>query len=282
MARLRDRMRREMRVRGKAERTIKSYVADMRLMVERTGIHPAQLTEEQITAYLDELLEERKVAASTFVQHVSAMQFFFTHVVPRDFPILQEARPRRRRLLPTVISVEQVASVLHGIRVPRIFTFSSAVYGCGLRTSEAMDLTAKSINGERSALHVINGKGGTDRVVPIPPRVLQILEDHMQRENITRGPLFRSPVIPGRAMGTDSAVRGLHLAAVKSGLVQKITPRTLRHCYATHLLERGVSLRAIQELLGHRNIQTTTIYTHLTDASMSRVHEALGLMTAQL
>jgi site-specific recombinase XerD len=275
-------MRRELRVRGLAARTIESYVSDVRLMVERTGVHPARLTEEQVTAYLDELLETRKVAASTFAQHVAAMRFFFTHVIVRDFPILQQARPRRRQALPTVISADRVVSLLHAIRVPRIFAFSSAIYGCGLRRSESLTLTAECIDRERSALHVLSGKGGRDRVVPIPSRVLEILQEHMQRENITCGPLFLSPLIPGRLMGPDSAARALHLAAVNAGVKQKVTPHTLRHCYATHLLERGVSLRVIQELLGHRNIQTTTVYTHLTDGSMGRVHEALGLMTSRL
>ena len=167
---LRDRMRREMRVRGLADRTIKSYVSDMRLLVERTGIHPARLSEEQLTGYLEELLDEHKVAASTFTQHVSAMRFFFTHVVRRDFPILEQAHPRRRQPLPTVISVEQVASVLHHIRVARIFTFASAIYGCGLRRGEALAVTAECIDRVRSVLHVVNGKGGADRIVPIPPR----------------------------------------------------------------------------------------------------------------
>lgn len=282
MVPLRERMRREMRVRGLKPRTITSYVSNVRQLVERTGIHPAKLTEERLTEYLDELLEQRKVAPSTFVQHVCAMQFFFTHVVPRDFSILDQARPGRRESLPTVISVEQVAAVLHCVRVPRIFTYCSVIYGCGLRRSEALAVNAEHINRERCALHVVDGKGGKDRIVPIPPRVLEILHEHMQRENVIWGPLFLSPLIPGKLMGPDSAARGLHLATRDAGIKQHITPHTLRHCFATHLLERGVSLRVIQQLLGHRNIQTTALYTHLTDGSMNRVHEALGLMTSQL
>ena len=279
---LRERMRRAMRVRGLGHSTIKSYVSAVRLMVERTGMHPAKLTDERLTEYLDELLSKRKVAASTYTQHVCAMKLFFTHVVPRDLPILRQAHPRRRRALPTVIGVEQVAAILHRIRTPRLFAYCSVIYGCGLRRAEALALSAERIDTQRCMLHVVKGKGGSDRMVPIPARLLQILQQHMRRENIIWGPLFRSPWIAARTMCPGSGARALHLATVEAGVKQKITPHTLRHCYATHLLERGVSLRVIQELLGHRSIQTTALYTHLTDHSMNRVHEALDLMTSQL
>ena len=96
------------------------------------------------------------------------------------------------------------------------------------------------------------------------------------------GPLFLSRIIPGRTVSADNVGRALRLAALAAGITKTVTPHSLRHAYATHLLERGVSLLLIQKLLGHRNIETTTIYTHLTDGSMGRVHEALGLMTAAL
>jgi site-specific recombinase XerD len=275
-------MRRQMRVRGLSESTIKSYVGAMRLMVKRTGIHPARLTEERLTEYLDEMLKERKVAPSTYVQHVSAMRFFFKHVVAREFPILYQARPRQRRVLPTVISVEQVTAILHLIRAPRLFTFASVIYGCGLRRAEALALCAEHIDTQRRMLHVVTGKGGKDRMVPIPARVAQILGDHMQRQTILWGPLFPSPWIPGRTMSPGSGAKALAAAAVEAGVKPRVTPHCLRHCYATHLLERGVDLRLIQEFLGHRAIKSTLLYTHLTDHSINRVHEALDFMTSQL
>jgi site-specific recombinase XerD len=282
MDRLRDRMARELRVRGMAERTVKSYVDNMRLLVERTGLHPARLTEEGIKAYLDDLLEVRQVAPSTFVQHVSAMRFFFAHVVRRDFPILHEARPRRRHVLPDILTVAEVQAVLHALRVPQFFTLLATLYGCGLRRSEGLALAVDCIDRGRGLLHVRDSKGGSDRFVPIPPRLQEILDAHLQREAIGSGPLFLSRIIPGRAVSADNVGRALRAAALEVGIAKTVTPHGLRHAYATHLLERGVSLLLIQKFLGHRNIETTTIYTHLTDGSMGRVHEALGLMTAAL
>jgi len=282
MDRLRDRMARELRVRGMAERTVSAYVDDVRLLVERTGVHPARLTEEGIKAYLDDLLEVRQVAPSTFAQHVAAMRFFFTYVVQREFPILHEARPRRRRVLPDVPTVGEVQAVLHALRLPQLFTLCATLYGCGLRRKEGLALEVDCIDRGRGLLHVRDGKGGSDRFVPIPPRLQEILDAHLQREAIGSGPLFLSRIIPGRAVCADNVGKALHAVALELGIGKTVTPHSLRHAYATHLLERGVSLLLIQKLLGHRNIETTTIYTHLTDGSMGRVHEALGLMTAAL
>jgi site-specific recombinase XerD len=171
MERLRDRMIQELRIRGKAERTIEAYVDDMRLMTERTGLLPGRVTEEDLKAYLDELLVERRVAPSTYAQHVAAMRFFYTHVVPRDFPILNQAKPRRRLVLPGVLSVAEVQAVLHTLRLPQLFTLCATLYGCGLRRSERVGLEADCIDRGWALLHVRDGKGGSDRFVPIPPRL---------------------------------------------------------------------------------------------------------------
>jgi len=282
MERLRDRMIRELRIRGMAERTVEAYVQNMRLMTERTGLLPGRVTEGDIKAYLEELREVRQVAGSTYAQHVAAMRFFYTHVMPRDFPILNEARPRRRRALPDILTVAEVQAVLHAVRLPEFFALFATLYGCGLRRNEGLALSAEDIDRGRALVHVRRGKGGSDRFVPLPPRLREILDAHLQRQAIRCGPLFLSRLIPGRTVSADNAGRALRLAALAAGITKTVTPHSLRHAYATHLLERGVSLRLIQQFLGHRHIETTTIYTHLTDSSMGRVQEALGTMTGGL
>jgi site-specific recombinase XerD len=282
MERLRDRMIQELRIRGMAERTVEAYVQDMRLMTERTGLVPGRVTEQDLKAYLDELLLERRVAGSTYAQHVAAMRFFYTYVLARDFPILTQARPPRRRALPDILTVAEVQAVLHALRVPQFFALCSALYCCGLRRNEGLGLSAEDIDRGRSLVHVRLGKGGSDRFVPMPPRLGEILDAHLQREGIASGPLFLSRLIPGRTVSADNVGRALRLAALAAGVGKPVTAHSLRHAYATHLLERGVSLRLIQQFLGHRHIETTTIYTHLTDSSIGRVQEALGLMTGGL
>jgi site-specific recombinase XerD len=168
------------------------------------------------------------------------------------------------------------------VRLPQFFTLFATLYGCGLRRNEGLALGAEDIDRGRGLVHVRLGKGGADRFVPMPPRLQQILDAHLEREAIVSGPLFLSRLIPGRTVSADNVGRALRLAALAAGVSKPVTPHSLRHAYATHLLERGVSLRLIQQFLGHRHIETTTIYTHLTDSSMGRVQEALGLMTAAL
>jgi len=282
MMRLRDLMARELRLRGKADRTVKAYVDNMRLLVQRTGKHPAHLSEDDLKTYLDGLRTVRKVAPPTLAQHLAAMRFFFRHVVRRDFPILGEARPRRRRKLPTILSVGEVHALLHALRVPRFFTLGATLYGCGLRRSEGLALEADAIDWQRAMLHVRDSKGGLDRLVPIPPRLQEILDSHRRQEGISSGRLFLSRLAPECDLSPDTVGRALHAAALAAGIDKPVTAHSLRHAYATHLLERGVSLRLIQQFLGHRHLETTAIYTHLTAAVMHRAHEALQQMTAGL
>ena len=281
-SRLRDVMAREMRIRGLADRTVEAYVADVRLMLERTGIEPGRMSEEQVKGYLDDLRGVHGASPSTWAQHLNALRFFYKHVVVREYPVLKQAHAVRRRRLPDVLSVEETLDMLHRIRVPRLYTFCGVTYGCGLRRNEALYLRVADVDGKRRMLKVVNGKGGRDRLVPLSLRALEILREHVRREGIREGSLFPSPLIPGRVMGPDCPSRALRLAAGEAGIAKHVTLHTLRHCYATHLLERGVSIRLIQQLLGHRSIESTALYTHLTDSSAQRMHEALELMTSGL
>ncbi len=282
MERLRDRMRQELRIRGKADRTVEAYVDNMRVMTERTGLVPGRVTERDIKAYLEDLREVRQVAPSTFVQHVAAMRFFYTYVLPRDFPILREAKARQRRVLPDILSLPEVQAVLHALHRPWLFALCATLYGCGLRRAEGLAVATEDIDRGRALLHVRDGKGGSDRFVPIPSRLQAILDAHVCGQRIGAGPLFVSRLLPGRTVSPDTLGRALAAAAVEAGVRKRVTPHSLRHAYATHLLERGVSLRLIQQFLGHRRIETTTRYTHLTDGSLDRVQQVLALMTAAL
>ncbi len=180
------------------------------------------------------------MAPSTFAQHVAAMRFFFAHVVHREFPILHEARPRRRRVLPDVLSVSEVHTVLHALRLPQLFTLCATLYGCGLRRSEGLALEVDCIDRGRGLLHIRDGKGGADRFVPIPPRLQEIPDAHLQREGIGSGPLFLSRTIPGRAVCADNVGKALHAVALELGIAKTVTPHGLRHACRVP----GVALRS--------------------------------------
>jgi site-specific recombinase XerD len=279
---LRDRYAREMTIRGYAASTKQNYMGDVELMVRRTGCHPAKMTRDSVAKYFAFLIQEQKVAPSTYRQHVTAIALFFRTVLHKKFDIFEEARPRKRKKLPNVLSLNEVHEVIAHIIAPRYRTGAVVQYTCGLRISELVGMRMDWIESDGTQLHVKDAKGGRDRLVPLPARTLTLLREHWSREKLT-GPLFfPSPIIPGRSISGDAVRRAIRKAAQDAGIVQRVATHTLRHCYATHLLERGVDIQLIKEFLGHRSIETTSIYTHLTTASIERAHEALDLMTSGL
>jgi site-specific recombinase XerD len=278
---LRDRMARELRVRGKAEGTIAAYVRNMRRLMESVGGVPGQVSEEQLGVYLGGLLE-RGMAPATFGHHLAAIRFFYTHVIPREFTILEAARPRRREQLPDVLSVAGVHALLHAVHERVLFVLSATLYACGLRRSEGVSLEVEDLDRGRRLVHVRGGKGGRDRFVPLPGRLQQLLDGHLQGAGIQSGPVFRSRVKPGQTVAPDTVAKALRAAAAEARIGKHISPHALRHAYATHLLERGVSLRLIQQFLGHRSVVTTALYTHVTVPSMDRAYAVLGGLTDAL
>ena len=279
---LRDRFEREMTIRGYAASTKKNYMNNVELMVRRLGCHPAKMTRDCVAEYFASLVREHDVAPSTYRQHVTATALFFRTVLHRNFDILAEARPRKRKKLPHVLSLKEVHKLLACIKVPRYHVGAVVLYTCGLRISELVGMRAEWITSDSTRLHVSDAKGGRDRLVPLPPRTLELLREHWRREKLSGSLFFLSPVIPGRPITGDAVRRAIRSAGEDAGITRPVSPHTLRHCYATHLLERGADIQQIQRLLGHKSIETTAIYTHLTDSSIERVTEALKLMTAGL
>ena len=273
---------REMTVRGYAERTKQSYLHDVELMVRRIGLHPSQITRDRAAQYFEWLVTEQKVSPSTYRQHLTAVSLFFRTVLKQDWTLFTEARPQKRRKLPTVLRLEEVLRLIRHIRLPRHRVAATVLYSCGLRISELLRMESGWIVQGGRRLHISAGKGGTDRLVPLPEKTLDLLREHWRREKPAGPLLFPSRYSPSRPACPDSLRRPIHIAATEAGIRHKVTAHTLRHCYATHLLELGVDVRLIQKFLGHRNLETTTVYTHLTAPSFQRAQEALERMTRDL
>lgn len=279
---LRNRFMEEMAARGYAARTQESYLADVRLMVERLDRHPALLTDREVTGYLAWMLNVRKVSTSTYRQHVGAIKLFFGTVMHRDLPILQDARPPRRLKLPTVLSEAEVPRLLKSIRLPNHRMAATVAYGCGLRRSEVLAMRPDWIESEGCRLHVRNGKGGGDRMVPMPPRILQLLREYWAHDKLP-GPLFfPSRLFPDRSVSGTALTRAVREAAREAGIRQRVTMHTFRHCYATHLMQHGVDTRVIQRFLGHKSPETTAIYAHLTVPTLERASAAIDELTRAL
>ena len=279
---LRDRFCREMTVRGHSQRTQNSYLLNVRLLVKRTGKHPAKLTTEDLGNYFAWMVNVHGVEPSTYRQHLVAVKLFFEAVLKREEEFFAYAGPKKRRKLPIVLTVNETHRMLNALHVPRIRSAAVVGYSCGLRKSEIVSLSVDWITAETGSLHIHNGKGGVDRVVPLPKRTLSILKEHWKREQPSGKFLFESKHRSRRTLSGETIRKALKAAAKTAGINRSVCLHTLRHCYASHLMEYGVPLPLIQRWMGHKSITTTMVYTQVTPSSLERAHSALNRLTEAL
>jgi site-specific recombinase XerD len=271
MTRLRQRMLEDMQLRGLSARTQGCYVDAVRHLAEHYHQRPDQLTEEDLRQYFLYLANEKKVARATATIALCGIRFFFEHTLGQSWTTLRFVRPPRERKLPVVLSRDEVRRILEAIRIPVYRACLTTIYASGLRLLEGAQLQVGQVDGARLLLHV-HGKGKQDRYVPLAPPLLAMLRTYWRTH---RSPtwLFPAPTRHGLAHSlthnggpvTDSSLQSaFRRALLTSGVPKRAHVHTLRHSYATHLLEAGVNLRIIQDTLGHRSARTTQIYTHLT------------------
>ncbi len=269
MTSLRHRMREDMQLRGLADRTQESYLSAIQQLAVHFGTSPANLTDDQLRQYFLYLRNEKRVAPSTANVALNALRFLFTHTLHRPWPMLDFIRPAKLTKLPVVLSPGEVHQILRAIRLPQYRACISVIYACGLRLLEGVQLTVPQIDSARGLLRIQAGKGGKDRYVPLPDRALTLLRQYWLTH---RHPVLVFPALRGttsltaatRPMDESGVQRAFHAARVVAGIHKPASIHTLRHSWATHLLEAGVNLRLIQLWLGHASPTTTAVYTHLT------------------
>jgi integrase/recombinase XerD len=267
---LRERMRQELQLAGLSERTQEAYLRAVRQLASHFGKPPDQVTEPELRQYLLFLKNDKHFAPASLKIAFYGIRFFFRTTAPRDWPTLQQIRIPRQKTLPDVLSVEEVRRLIGAVRTPHNRTYLWTLYSLGLRMTEGLHLQPGDIDGTRKLVHVHRGKGARDRYVPLPSRTLLMLREYWSTH---RHPLWLFPAL-GRdrkqaRTATHPMPRGCAQDALRRvvrqvGLSKRVSLHTLRHSYATHLLEAGVNLRLIQQYLGHRSLQTTTVYLHLT------------------
>ncbi len=267
---LREQMRAELQVAGLSERTQEAYLRAVRQLAEHFHTPPDRLTEAQLRAYFLYVKNEKHWAAASLRLAFYGIRFFYRHVAPREWPLLDRLTIPRCQTLPDVLSTDEVHRLIDATRTLHNQTYFWTVYSLGLRLSEALHLQLGDIDSARMLVHVHRGKGARDRYVPLPTRTLQMLREYWATH---RHPRWLFPAV-GRSQQTaataaepmpKNSVQGALRRVVRQlGLKKRVSVHTLRHSYATHLLEAGVNLRQIQHYLGHRSLQTTTLYLHLT------------------
>ena len=266
-----ERASKAMQLAGYAERSQECYLRALRMLTEFFNRTPDLIDEEELQEYL---LHRRNVngwAPGTMRICYSGLRFFFTKVLGRDWRTFEYLRAQREKHLPAVLSRDEVRRLLAHVRTDHNRTYLTTVYGCGLRLQEALYLEVADIDSDRMMLHIHRGKGAKDRFVPLPATLLSLLRKHWRTH---RHPSLIFPAL-GRGgnaaagattpMAISSVQGAMRDAIQRAGIHKKdVSIHTLRHTYATHLLEQGVNIRLIQQYMGHANIETTTIYLHLT------------------
>lgn len=278
---LRERMRSVLRTRNYSSRTEETYIEAVARFARHFGKSPEVLGGTEITEYQVWLRETRHVSASLFNQVVCALRFLYVEVLNRPDEVVRVAYARGEKHLPVVLSVEETARFLSSIEIPRYRVLLTTIYSAGLRLGEALALRAGDIDSSRMLIRIRQGKGKKDRYVPLSPLVLELLREHWRREKLT-DLLFVRDRDRSQPLSDTTLQKFVRRAARAAGFRKIITARTLRHSYATHLIEKGTSTRVVQVLLGHTNVHTTETYTHVSPQTIGTIISPLDQIVAGL
>ena len=255
------RMADDMKLRNYSPRTIDAYTYHVGRFAEFLERSPQTLSPEDVRSFQLHLVEERKVGWSSFNQAVSGLRFLFRTTYPRQWAVSMVPFGKRPKTLPAVLSAEEVTSLLSCVKSLKHRTFLLTLYAAGLRLSEAATLTIADIDSQRMQLRIASGKGAKERLVPLSPRLQSELRNYWKT---VRSPRY---LFPGKTLdvplGATTIQKTCKAAVQKAGILKAVTPHTLRHSYATGLLEAGVDLLTIGRLLGHKSFSTTMIYLHV-------------------
>jgi site-specific recombinase XerD len=261
-----------MRLRNLSPHTIDAYVHAVAQFARHYARSPEHLDAGQARAYLLHLVQDQHASWSRYNQARCALQFLYRFILKQDerFEKLPCAHVPKR--LPTVLCADELRRLFDVVaHHPKHKALLLTLYGAGLRISEALGLRPADIDAQRMFIHVRGGKGNKDRLVKLSPQLLTVLRDYWRQSRPAGGWLFPQDRKPDRVMDSATAERIVARAAKRAGITRRVSPHTLRHSYATHLLEAGTDLRSIQMLLGHANLKTTARYTHVSDQHLRSV-----------
>jgi integrase/recombinase XerD len=283
MTPLRQQMIAALQLSGKSERTQQSYVREVHLLAQFYGKSPELISEQALQTYFLHRKNVDGLAPASMRICYSGIRFFYQHVLKRDWPTLSLIRAQTEHRLPAVLSLEEVRRLLKAATPLHNQVYFTTVYSLGLRLHEALSLQVSDIDGPRLQVHVHRGKGAKDRYVPLPEDTLTLLRTYWKTH---RNPTWLFPAIgrdqtqPPTAiypMRRNSVQGAFRKAKQRAGITKLgVAIHTLRHSYATHLLEAGVNIRLIQRYLGHTQLETTMVYLHLTHKGHEDAYERIN------
>ena len=276
MTPLRQRFIEDLELRNLRENTKRAYVRAVTEFAQFFGKSPELLGREHIREYLLYLMREKKASESTYRQVLSAIRFLYRTTLGKDWVVAGIPHTKSDKKLPVVMSMDEVERVFNAITSLKHRAILMTAYAGGLRVSDVVSLMVSDIDSGRMMIRIDGGKGRRDRYVPLAKHLLVILREYWKAARP------KTYLFPGRKEGRHIATNTVYLACKRAtrdaGLKKKISTHTFRHSFATHLLEHGVDLRTIQILLGHRNLNTTAIYTHVSRKQIESTPSPLDLL----
>ena len=274
MKHLRKRMIEDMKLRALAPRTQDRYLHAIKALAEHYRRPLCRITERQVRKYLLYLIETKGYAKSTFNIDLCAIKFLYRRTLGRDWSLLQIRGSKTNKRLPIVLSRDEMWSLLDLVHRPKPHMCLMLMYTCGLRVSEGVNLRLDDIDGKRMVVWARNTKGHRDRSIPLPIQTLTQLRIYWLEH---RPKIWLFPAKNGtKPITTNCVQRCLKATLGQSNIRKNVSCHTLRHSYATHLVEAGVHLRVIQALLGHKTITSTFVYMHLTQGTMASVQKKIN------
>lgn len=283
-----NRMQEDMQLLGLSQRTQETYLYRAKKIIEYFNKPPEKITNEELRQYFLYLKNEKKYARATQTIALCGIKFLFEKTLNKKFDVLNIVRSKRENRLPVVLSREEVKTVLTNIRLLRHRACLTLIYSCGLRLQEATSLRVEQVDSKRMIIHVQKAKGKSDRYVPLPETTLKLLRAHYKTH---RNPALVFPA-PGRGEANeststkplpDTSIQTVFKKSLREvGINKDASVHSLRHSYATHLLEDGTDIRIIQEYLGHKSIRTTMVYTHLTPLLKTGISQKINKLMSDL
>lgn len=261
----------EMKLRGFSSRTIQSYTRYLREFLDFADVHARSVRSHHVQSYLESLIE-RDLSPSTVNSAYSALLLYFERILRRKF-FCKIPRMKRKRSLPVVLSRAEITDMIDRTEYGKHRCIVELLYKTGLRVGELVKLRIRDIDFDRGLIRVVSGKGGKDRDTVLPPALFRTL---LKQQSLKRPSdfLFTNPNTHS-SMTTTSIQKIVKQAAARAGILKNVTPHTLRHTFATHLLEKGLDIRYIQELMGHSSITSTQIYTRVSKSDLKGIAHLL-------
>ena len=264
----------ELKISKNSEHTVKNYLSSNSKLLDFTNKAPEQVTEDDIKAFMAENLSDK--ASSSNILFLSAIKYAYSNLLKKDITSGIK-RPKKERKIPSVLTKEEVKKLLDSMSNNKSKLMASLIYACGLRVSELTNLKIEDINFNEQIIHVRQAKGKKDRIVNVPVSLIENLKEQIEYQKPPQQQyLFTGP--KGK-LSSRNLQKIISKAAKKAEIKKQVHCHTLRHSFATHLLENGTDIRFIQELLGHSSLSTTELYTHVSREQLKKIKSPLDNLT---